>query len=155
MPRNPAAFAILAGGGIAGALDIAYAITFAAFRDMPPTQLLQLVASGLFGSAAYGGGVPVAMLGLILHFLISFAAAAIFYGVARQYWRGLVSHALVSGVLFGLAVFAVMNFVVLPLSAFPHQVRFSLLATGTNLFSHMFFFGVPIAWATRKALTGA
>ena len=85
MPRNPAAFAILAGGGIAGALDIAYAITFAAFRDMPPTQLLQLVASGLFGSAAYGGGVPVAMLGLILHFLISFAAAAIFYGVARQY----------------------------------------------------------------------
>lgn len=155
MPRNPAAFAILAGGGIAGTLDIAYAITFSAFRGISPTQLLQLVASGLLGSAAYDGGVPVAALGLILHFLISFAAAAIFYGVARQYWRGLVSHALVSGVLFGLAVFAVMNFVVLPLSAFPHQVRFSLLATGTNLLSHMFFFGVPIAWATRKALTGA
>lgn len=152
MPRHPAAFAILVGGGIAGALDILYATSFAAWRGMPPEKLLQLVASGLLGNAAYAGGWPVALLGLVLHFLISFIAAGVFYLAARRFLPGLRSHAVLAGAAFGLAVFAVMNFVVLPLSAFPHEVRFSPLATGTNLFSHLFFFGVPIALATRRAL---
>lgn len=152
MRRNPATFAILVGGGIAGALDIAYAIGFSAWRGIPAERLLQLVASGLLGASAYDGGAATALLGLALHFLISLAAAAVFYIVASRYLHGLMRHAVASGVLFGLAVFAVMNFVVLPLSAFPHEVRFTPLATGTNLASHMFLFGVPIALATRRAL---
>ena len=151
MRLHPLAFAVLVGGGIAGALDIAYAISFAAWRGMPPEKLLQLVASGLLGRAAYDGGWPVAWLGLALHFLMSFAAAGVFYAAARRL-PVLRAHAVVAGVAFGLAMFAVMNFLVLPLSAFPHPVRFTPLATGTNLASHLFLFGVPIALATRNAL---
>jgi hypothetical protein len=64
----------------------------------------------------------------------------------------LVRHAVVAGLLYGLAVFALMNLVVLPLSAFPHQVKFTGLGPFTNLLSHLFFFGLPIALATRRAL---
>ena len=151
MASPPARCAVLVGGGVAGALDIAYAIGFAAWRGMPPETLLQLVASGLLGSAAYDGGTATAVLGLLLHFAIALSAAAVFYAAARR-WSVLRRHALLAGPAFGLAMFAVMNVIVLPLSAYPHPVRFSLLGTGTNLASHLFLFGLPIALATRHAL---
>ena len=151
MRRHPAAFAILVGGGIAGALDIAYAIAYAVFRGSTAEHLLQVVASGLLGTAAYDGGSATAALGLACHMAMSLLFAAFFYAVARR-WRGLAFHPWVSGPVYGLGVFGVMNFIVLPLSAFPHEVRFSLVGTGTNLLSHLFFFGLPIALATRRAL---
>jgi uncharacterized membrane protein YagU involved in acid resistance len=151
MPRHPAAFAILVGGGVAGALDIGYAISFAMYRGMTAEHLLQVVASGLLGTAAYDGGTATAALGLACHLAMSFVFAAFFYAVARR-WRELARHPWITGPVYGLGVFAVMNFIVLPLSAFPHEVQFSLLGTGTNLLSHLFFFGLPIALATRGAL---
>jgi len=56
--------AVLLGGSIAGALDIIFAISFAAYNGATPVRLLQTVASGLLGTAAFTGGVPVAALGL-------------------------------------------------------------------------------------------
>ncbi len=149
--QNPAAFAILVGGSIAAALDITYAISFAAYGGMPPVRLLQVVASGWLGKDAFEGGVPVAMLGLLSHFLICYAIAAIFYFAAQRF-TFLTQRPIVSGVVFGTCVFLVMNFVVLPLSAFPYPFRLRPLANATDLLSHMFFVGVPIALATRAAL---
>src|SRR5690606_27863107 len=79
MRRNPAVFAILVGGMVAATLDITYAISFSAWRGVPPTRLLQSVASGLLGSASYEGGTATAVLGLILHYLMALLIAAIFY----------------------------------------------------------------------------
>jgi hypothetical protein len=45
-----------------------------------------------------------------------------------------------------------MRLVVLPLSAFPRPVTFKPLATVMDLASHIFLFGLPIVWATRKAI---
>jgi len=151
MRRNSAAFAVLVGGLIAGALDITYAVTFSAFHGVPPLRLLQSVASGLLGAAAYEGGVPTAVLGLVLHFLLMLLIAAIFYFASRKL-PALVQRAVLWGALYGFVVYWVMNLVVLPLSAFPGKVRFTspgLLAI--NLFVHMFFIGLPIALAARKA----
>ena len=53
-------WAVLIGGTIGGTLDILFALTFAAVNGMGPITLLQTVASGLLGEAAYSGGVPVA-----------------------------------------------------------------------------------------------
>lgn len=85
MRRHTAAFAILVGGSIAGALDITYAIVFSGIRGVPAIRLLQSVASGLLGSAAFEGGVPAAALGLFLHFIIAFSAAAVFYVASRRF----------------------------------------------------------------------
>jgi hypothetical protein len=150
MRRSPAVFAILVGGFIAGALDITYAIVFSGFRGVPAMRILQSVASGLLGSAAYQGGRTTAALGLCLHFLIAFSAAAIFYFASRRL-SFLTRRAVVSGILYGVIIYAVMNLVVLPLSATPRRAAFPLIVIATGLFVHMFCIGLPIALATRRA----
>jgi len=150
MHRSSAAFAIFVGGAIAGAFDITYAVVFSGFHGVPAIRILQSVASGLLGSAAYKGGIPTAARGLAMHFGISFVAAAVFYIASRQL-HFLTRQAVLSGALFGAGVYAVMNLVVLPLSAFPGKPSFAPVVLATGLFVHMFLFGVPIALATRKA----
>lgn len=149
--KSPAASAILLGGSIAGALDITYALVFSGFRGVPPTRLLQSVASGLLGAPAFDGGLPAAALGLFLHFCIAVIWATIFYVASRQL-PVLTRHAVVSGILYGIFIYAMMNLVVLPLSAFPRKVTFVPLVVATGLFVHMFFIGLPISLAARRAL---
>jgi uncharacterized membrane protein YagU involved in acid resistance len=150
MRRNPAAFAILAGGGIAGACDITYAVVFSGFHGVPAMKILQSVASGLLGKAAFEGGVPVAILGLVLHFMMALLMAAIFYAASRKL-PVLTRHAIPAGLAYGLAIYLTMNFVVLPLSAWPGKFKFDLTLLIANLVVHMGFVGLPIALATRRA----
>ncbi len=151
MRRLSAFSAILIGGAIAGTLDITYAIGFSALRGVPPIRILQSVASGLLGAPAFQGGVPTAALGLVLHFFIAFSAAAIFY-LASKAIPALIRHPIVSGLFYGFLIYAVMNLVVLPLSAYPRKVSFPLLVLLTGLFVHMFFIGLPISLAVRRTL---
>ncbi|MDB5971044.1 MAG: hypothetical protein JWQ90_3494 [Hydrocarboniphaga sp.] len=150
MTRRSSLWAILVGGSIAGTLDIVFAISFAAYNGVPPTRLLQTVASGLLGKAAYSGGAWTAALGLALHFAIAFLLAGLFLAAARRVPL-LSRQALLSGIVFGIGVFLVMRLIVLPLSAFPHPVHFKPLATVLDLLSHMLLFGVPIALAAKQA----
>ena len=117
---------------------------------MAPARLLQSVASGVLGTAAFDGGIPAAALGLVLHFGMSFVWAGIF-GVAAVRLPALLRRPLLSGILFGVVVFLAMRLVVLPLSAFPYPVAFKPLSTTLDLLSHMFLFGAPIAIAARSA----
>jgi hypothetical protein len=144
-----AARAILTGGLIGGAIDITYAISFAAYRGMAPSRLLQTVASGALGASALDGGTGTAALGLVLHFCIALIWASIFYLASRRL-KFLTAHPVVSGVLFGIVIYFGMNLVVLPLSAFPRKVTFTLLATSTGLIIHMFGIGLPIALSVRR-----
>lgn len=151
MNTSPKLRAILVGGTIAGALDILFAITWAAINGRPPAWLLQTVATGLLGQSAYTGGVPTAILGLAAHFAMSFAWAALFVGAASRV-PALVAKPALSGPAFGILVFFTMRLVVLPASAFPFPVSFSQPGATLDLLSHMFLFGLPIAFAAAKAL---
>jgi hypothetical protein len=97
------------------------------------------------------GGVPLAAFGLSLHLFISVAAAAVFYLASRRVsW--LVRHPYVSGVAFGICVYFVMGYVVVPLSAFPYkQASAGAAAVSVPvLLAHMFLFGLPIALCVRR-----
>jgi hypothetical protein len=150
MNHRSGSWAVLVGGSIAGTLDILFAISFAGYSGVAPTRLLQTVASGLLGKAAFSGGIPTAALGLVLHFGMSYLWAGIFLLAARRLPR-LRHQPVASGIHFGVAVFLTMRLVVLPLSAFPYPVSFKALATALDLLSHTFLFGVPIALAARRA----
>ena len=150
MKHRSTVCAVLVGGFIAGTLDILFAISFAYYRGIAPVRLLQTVASGVQGTAAFVGGIPAAALGLALHFGMSFGWAAIFT-VAAVRFPALLRRPLLSGMLFGVFVFFAMRLVVLPLSAFPYPVVFKPLATMLDLLSHMLLFGAPIALAARRA----
>jgi uncharacterized membrane protein YagU involved in acid resistance len=150
MTRNRAAYAILWGGFVAGLIDISYAVGFSATRGVPPMRILQSVASGLLGSPAYQGGAATAALGLVLHFVLMTIIAAIFYFASTRL-RFLVTHPLWWGALYGFLVYWVMNLVVLPLSAFPSEVKFVPILVITSLIVHAFGIGVPIAIASSRA----
>jgi hypothetical protein len=136
---------------MAGACDISYACLFYGFRNgLTPVRVLQSVASGLLGPASFQGGLATAGLGLLLHFFIAISAAAIFFALSRRL-TFLVRHAIVSGIAYGAAIYAFMNFVVLPLSAVPFRPSFPPVVLITGLLVHMFGIGLPIALFARKA----
>ena len=113
--------AIVVGGLVGGAGDLLFAIAWAAYNGMAPQKLLQVIASGWFGNAAFDGGWNTAAIGFASHF----------------------------GIALGVATFLAMRLVVLPLSAFPFPVKMFTLGAGLDLLSHMFLFGTPIAFARR------
>lgn len=142
--------AVLIGGLAGGAGDILFAIAFAAIHGRTPVWLLQTVATGLLGQAAYDGGLPAALLGLAGHFSMSFLWAALFVTLASRIPQ-LVAKPAIAGPAYGVLVFLAMRLVVLPVSAFPYPVSFKLDSAGPDLLSHMFLFGLPIALAAARA----
>lgn len=144
---------ILIGGLIAGALDITYACVFSYLRSgRSPIVVLQSVASGALGRAAYEGGYKVAALGLAFHFLIALTAAAV-YVFASRVLRFMITRAIICGILYGVAVYFFMNCIVLRVSAihattWPWAYPRSVLIGG--LLIHMLGIGLPIALITRK-----
>lgn len=107
------------------------------------------VASGLLGSSAFQGGAFAWTVGLLLHFFIAFAAAAI-YCTASLRLRFLRDHWFVCGLFYGIAVFLVMNLIVLPLSAVPFKVGpFTVAGLRQGLLVHMLLIGLPISLSLR------
>ncbi|HYJ46723.1 MAG TPA: hypothetical protein VEV81_08925, partial [Pyrinomonadaceae bacterium] len=143
--------ATLWGGLIAGILDITYAFVASALRSgRGPVWVLQSVASGLLGANTFEGGAGTAVLGAALHFLIAFTAAATYYVLSRQF-KFLVRQAVIWGLIYGIVVYVVMNYVVLPLSAFPFKGGSPPLAVLVrNLVGHMLLVGLPISLAVRR-----
>jgi uncharacterized membrane protein YagU involved in acid resistance len=136
---------------IAGALDIIYAIGFSYLRSgTPPARLLQSVASGALGRDAFTGGNTTAALGLGFHFLIAFIVTAIFFAAAARA-PALTRRPLVVGALYGIAVYVVMNFVVIPLSRIGPRPLPATIVIVTGVLVHMFLVGAPIASGARRA----
>jgi len=141
---------ILLGGLVAGILDATDGVVtyYLAFR-MNPIQVLQYIASGAFGAASFEGGLYTALAGLVFHFFISFSVAAFFY-FASKVIPWLREHFVVSGLFYGAAVYCVMNYLVLPLSAVAPSA-FSLALFLNGLLGHALFVGLPIAWLASRS----
>jgi len=140
---------IFLGGLIAGTLDICAAFLTAWLRrGVRPAAVLRFVASGLLGPAALSGGAKTALLGLALHFLIATTATVIFYLASRKLLF-LIERPITFGLLYGVAVYAFMNFVVIPLSKItPRPAPLSDRIIGLLII--MFCIGLPIALIVRR-----
>ena len=135
---------------VAGTIDIAYAIAWSVAHGGSVRGLLQAVASGWLGKAAFTGGDASAALGLASHYGIVAVAAALYLAASRRSaW--LRAHPWIAGPLYGLTIFLAMNFVVVPLSAAPFHLHHRLWATASDLASHLFGVGLVIALVTRRA----
>jgi hypothetical protein len=141
--------AILLGGFIAGTIDIGAA---ALINFISPLLILHFIAGGLLGKAALAGGAAVGVLGLGLQWAMSLLIAAVYVvacgrlPVLRRRW-------IASGVAYGVVVFFVMNYVVVPLSAWGRWPHFSAEKFAENLLA-MLLFGLIIAFfAQRPAAT--
>jgi hypothetical protein len=146
---------LLVGWLVAGTLDILYAICFSYLRSgVAPTRILHSVAAGAFGAAAYQGGTPMALAGLGFHYLNALLITIPFF-VAAAAAPAFRRRPVVTGAVYGVLVYVVMNYVVIPLSrigVFPSPPP-AIWVTGVLV--HMFFIGVPIALAARQAFGAA
>jgi len=139
--KNSGAFrAILTTSLVVGAMDITSAIVLTLLRGGTIMRLMQFIASGLLGKSAFQGGLATAALGLALHFVIAFGLVTVFYFASRKL-AFLRQRPVPSGIAYGLIVFAVMNLIVLPLSA--ATPRHSLSGDLIQIAIHMFIIGLP------------
>lgn len=151
IPRGRSLRFVLAGGFLAGGLDILYAIIFwAVKRDVPAQRILQSVAAGLLGRASFEGGARTAALGLALHFFIALSMSFAYFLVARH-WPLLRGRPVLCGAAYGLFLYAFMNYVVVPLSAAGPGSK-DPLWIGLSIAVHMLLIGVPIAVFSALAL---
>jgi hypothetical protein len=113
-----------------------------------PIEVLQYIASGAFGAAAYRGGLATAFAGLVFHFIISFAAVTVFASLYARL-RVVRNHAPAVGLAYGAAVWCFMNLIVLPLSAVT-PTALGALSVIHGLIGHALFVGLPAALSMRR-----
>lgn len=141
--------ALFYGTVIVGLLDGADALVFFGLRGAHPIRIFQGIASGLLGRQAFAGGLATAALGLALHFFIAFAITAVFLLASRR-MPALLRAPVLSGFLYGLGVFFVMNYIVVPLSAV-RPAAFSWPVFLNGVLIHMLGVGLPVSFVARAA----
>jgi hypothetical protein len=142
---------LLAGALVAGTLDISYATGFSYLRSgVAPSRVLKYVASGALGKEALEGGAGTAAAGLGFHYLIAFLFTAFFFGAAALVPK-LLDKPVLTGALYGIGIYVVMNYAVVPLSRIGPRPTPPAIVWVTGVLVHMFLIGVPIALAARRA----
>ena len=141
--RSRALPAIFWAGLTCGVMDISAAFITWWPKGIAPSRILKGIASGLLGPEAYNGGAGIAALGLAFHFLIASSAATVFYFASRRL-PFLTLRPVLSGISYGVAVYLVMYWIVMPLSRYRHR-PFTLTSTTIAIVTHMLCVGLPIA----------
>jgi hypothetical protein len=152
-PKNRSSLLLLSliGGVIIGLLHIVIqlGIVFSLLGGTPLMSILQYIASGIMGEAAYAGGIGTALLGLVLEFVMTIIIAGIFVFSADRISL-LRNNVIVGSLLYGFGVFVVMNFIVVPLSAaaiLPPPTTWMLIEI---ILEHMLLIGLPLGILVKR-----
>jgi hypothetical protein len=139
--------AIVTAGLVVGVLDISSAFVIWWQRGVALQHGLQGIAAGLLGTKSYRGAIATANLGLALHFFVAFVVVSIFYLASRKI-RFLTRRPFASGVSYGIGVYIVMYWIVLPTAflTFRHRLSNELL----ELAIHICLIGLPTAFIVRR-----
>jgi len=143
--------AIFLSGLIAGTLDILAAIIIYSviLEKTTAIKILQSIASGVFKKEAYSGDPKMAWYGLGLHYIIAMLFA-LFYFLIYPYIPFFKKSPLISGILYGIFVWIIMNLIVLPI-VFPilpaKTLDFPLILSILIL---IFCIGLPISFIAKK-----
>jgi hypothetical protein len=140
--------AILLGGLLAGAIDIG-AASLISGRSLG--SIMQVIAGGLLAKASFEGGIRTMLLGFLLQELMGMLIATVYVLVAKAL-PALTRRWIVSGLGYGVIVFFVMNYAILPLSAWKSIPHFTALKFSENMLA-MLLFGLIVAFFARR-LTG-
>ena len=139
---------VVYGGLAAGLLDIINATTFwFLYNGASPVRILQSIAAGLLGPAAFAGGKGTAALGLFLHFFIAVGMAAV-YWLACLRWPALVRRPVIAGISYGVTAWLAMEHVVVPLSR-AQPPPFILPWVIDSVLAHVVLIGLLLAFVAR------
>jgi len=136
---------------VCGTLDILLAVILTIWRGREIGGMLRFVASGPFPAATEMGAAG-SLLGLAVHFTLMAIMVAVFVFAARAVPM-LIDRPWVSGLVYGLITYAVLDLIVVPMR-FPAAWPPSALSITTQLFAHIALVGWPTAFITRRQLRG-
>jgi hypothetical protein len=137
-------------GLFAGTLDITDNLIFNQLRGITPKMVFHYIASGLIGTQASRGGLLSAALGVAIHYTIALIWTAVFYAASRTFVI-LSRRPVVSGLVYGGAIYLFMNFIVLPLSRVPYRPSAVTIASRVNgVLALLLFIGLPISLLVRR-----
>jgi hypothetical protein len=146
---RPRALDVVVYGGLAAAtLDIVNAALFwHLYSGTPPTVIVQAIAAGLLGKAAFAGGAATATLGLLLHYFIAFGMAAVYWAACLRL-PALIRHPFAAGIAYGAITWFAMNHFIVPLSrAMPPPFIPAWFADG--VVAHLVLIGLLLAYVAR------
>ena len=142
-------------GLVAGTLDITENLVFNHFRGISPWRVFQYIASGLIGMKSFQLGLASVALGVLIHYTIALFWTGVFYTASRKF-SILVRRPVICGLLYGVVVYLVMNFVILPLSQVPPRPAAVTLPSRINaVLALLLFIGLTISLLTRRSITRA
>lgn len=157
-PQVSTGQAILTGWLLCGVLDIAAACVQAWIQaGRTPAMVLKGVASALWGRAALDAGTGMAAIGLAMHFTVALTATLVFYALSRRVALLRTVPLLIVGPLYGVVVFATMNYVTLPALSWVRSLylgtppRWPGSMSWPQLCIHLVCVGLPIAWGVRRS----
>lgn len=106
-------------GLIAGTLDgLAACMMYSVSSGKDPMNVFRFIASGVFGTPAFRGGVTMAVWGIVFHYVIAFGWTLLFFWLAVRL-RVITKNWIISGFFYGIFVWLVMSQIVVPLSLVP------------------------------------
>lgn len=140
---------ILVAGIIAGILDsTAASVVFYLKLGLSPAQVMQYIASALYGAGAFSGGAAMVIIGTLLHFMISFTIAGVYFYLFPVI-KLLKERPVISGLLLGVVIWLFMNLVIIPVSKIK-PAPFELNAVIISIAWHMVLVGLPISLITKR-----
>lgn len=126
---------------LAGTLDALAAMIVYQIKPLP---LFRYIASGALGPDAMSAGIGMALVGLLFHYFIAFFWTILFFiiypKVALLSWNRFVT-----GLLYGIVVWGVMNLVVVPLTTI-NRAPFTFQSAAIGAVILMFAIGLPISF---------
>lgn len=139
--------AIAWGGALCAVLDGTCVTLLYGAKGIKAIQVWQGVASSILGAKAFRLGWRSGMLGLLLHCAVAFTVATVFVLISPRIPMA-PQHYILAGLGYGIVVFAVMNLIVVPLSAMPKRpTNASLLVA--QVLMHLLLVGLPISAAAH------
>ena len=137
---------ILQAGLIAGTLDILSAFIYYYIKSGKTNFLVifKFIASGIFGKDAGDGGTAMILAGLILHYAIAFSFTIFFFWLYPKV-NVMSKNRIVTAIVYGLFVWAMMNLIVVPLSDTVHR-PFKIEGAIINMGILIVCIGIPLSF---------
>jgi hypothetical protein len=116
-----------------------------------PLTVFQSIAYGAIGKAAFKNGLATVALGVFFHTLISVVAAGL-YALAATRWTLLLRRPWLMGLAYGVPVYLVMTFAVVPLSKVGFGLPKDPVIWMISISIHFVGFSLPIALVCRAVM---
>jgi uncharacterized membrane protein YagU involved in acid resistance len=151
--HRPSLLLVIAGAAVLiGTLDLIDAFVFFGHLGVPAIRVPQSIATGFLGQLAYHDGMISAAFGVMLHYLIAFSIAGVYFYISGE--LPLYRRPVLSGAIYGIVVYCVMNYIVIPISNFYPQPHFAVRPFINGILGHILLIGIPLGLIARRYVQG-